>query len=160
MGKYIFAPAGNRSETVGVLKNCIEFIGSYQEGNGSNYAKGKRYIKNKVGCSGASIKFLFKTFPKVINHEFEDLGLFVFRFDKNKCKSILLAIINSIDDTTNEDEKNALFNSITRPVPYLDELFSKQKKRIEWVFNHNYKMQKDSAYYLINELKTIITVLE
>lgn len=160
MGKYIFAPAGNRSETVGVLRDCIEFIGSYQEGNGSNYAKAKRYIKSKAGCSGASIKFLFKTFPKVINHDFEDLGLFVFRFDKKKCKSILLTIINSIDDTTTEDEKNALFNSISRPTPYLDALFSKQKNRIEWVYNHNYKKQQDSANHLINELATIITILE
>ena len=90
MSKYIFAPANEHQETVLVLKNCIEFIGSYQKGSGSCYARGKRFLRNKVDCSGTSIKFLFKTFPKVINHDFDNYGLFVYRFDKKKCKSILL----------------------------------------------------------------------
>ncbi len=159
MSKYIFAPANEHQETVLVLKNCIEFIGSYQKGSGSCYARGKRFLRNKVDCSGTSIKFLFKTFPKVINHDFDNYGLFVYRFDKKKCKSILLTIIKCIDEIATEEEKRNLFNPISSPLPYIDALFFKQKNRLIWVKNHNYKNQQDVASHLIQELKTITSIL-
>ena len=98
MAKYVFAPAGTDIETYTVLKKCIEYIGSKQTGFGSNLSKGRRYLKSKKGCSCTSVKYLYKSVPKTIGHDFEHLGIYVNKYDKNKCAEVLTEIISFIDD--------------------------------------------------------------
>lgn len=160
MSKYIFAPAGHTSETIAILKKCIEYIGWKQKGTGSNYAKGKRFLKKEIGCSGSSIKHLFKSSTKLSNHDFEKLGLYVYRYDKYKCKDTLIEIITYIENNANETEKNRLFSEIQRPTIYLDALFAKQIDKLKWVNNHNYKDQRKSASILIQELSKISDPLD
>lgn len=157
--KYLFTPSGETQETVEILKKSIEFIGSKQAGIGSNYAKGKRYLKKEFGCSGTAIKYLFKTFPKRWNHKYETLGIYVYRFDKNKCVDILLGIINFFETNANDTEIDRFFYQIVRPIAYLDVLFSTQEDKIEWVYNHNYQDQREDADKILQGLKTINNIL-
>ena len=53
---YIFALAGSDKSQNNILEKCIEYIGSKQSGYGSNSAKGRRFLKRKLGCSGRAIK--------------------------------------------------------------------------------------------------------
>lgn len=56
MSMYVFAPAGSEAFHNNLLKYAVEFIGSQQKGFGSSWAKGKRYLKKEVLCSGTALK--------------------------------------------------------------------------------------------------------
>lgn len=155
MGKYVFAPSGNSSETIRVLKQCIEYIGNKQQGSGSAYSRGKRYLRQQLRCSGASIKNLFKTSIKISNHDFEKYGLYVFRYDKKQCSKILIEIISYIELNANPTEKDRLLGAQNSNKLYLDLIFSSQKSKLDWVRNHNYKCQREDAKLIINELDSI-----
>lgn len=160
MSNYIIAPIGTSSETVLILKKCIEFIGSKQNGSGSDYSKGKRYIKSQTKCSGNSIKNLYKSCVKLINHDFEKMGFYVYKIHKNKCADILVEIITYINLYADETTKNRIFYDIARPLLYIDILFGKQKSKLKWVAIHNHQNQREDANTLINKLNSIIDTLD
>lgn len=56
MSIYVFAPAGLDKLQNSTLEKCIEYIGSKQSGYGSNSAKGRRFLKRKLGCGGRAYK--------------------------------------------------------------------------------------------------------
>ncbi len=160
MAKYVFAPAGTDIETYTVLKKCIEYIGSKQTGFGSNLSKGRRYLKSKKGCSCTSVKYLYKSVPKTIGHDFEHLGIYVNKYDKNKCAEVLTEIISFIDDKCDDDTKKRLFDGVVRPCPYIIPLYSKQKSNLEWVINHNYKGQAENANEVLENIDSINNILD
>jgi hypothetical protein len=160
MAKYIFAPAGINAETNKILKECIEYIGANQTGFGSNLSKGRRYLKSEIGCSCTSVKYLYKTVPKTIGHDFEDLGIYVNKYDKNKCADTLTEIVSYIHENCDEDAKNQLFEGVIRPCPYITPLYSQQKSNLEWVVNHNYKEQGENANEVLKNLNLIKNILD
>ena len=65
MSHYVFAPAGAQKTQSGLIYRCVEYIGESQTGGGSNFAKGKRYLKSKIPhCSGRAINGQFLPFPR------------------------------------------------------------------------------------------------
>ena len=60
-----------------MLMKCIEYIGSTQAGHGSNRAKGKRYLKCKLSCSGTAINRAMKICLKAKGHDFRTYGVSV-----------------------------------------------------------------------------------
>ena len=77
---YINAPAGDESSVLEFLYHIICFCGEkYVTGKGSKFAKGKRYLRQKTGCTGRSIKLMYKTVPNALVKDRED-SRFVFRF--------------------------------------------------------------------------------
>lgn len=57
--KYVVAPAINAQRLVVVnFERIVNEIGSRQLGRGSNAAKGIRYLRSTLNCSGTEIKRL------------------------------------------------------------------------------------------------------
>ena len=80
MSMYIFAPAGSEAFHNNLLKYAVEFIGSQQKGFGSSWAKGKRYLKKEVLCSGTALKRDCVIKNKYVNHDFEEYGTEVYYY--------------------------------------------------------------------------------
>lgn len=79
---YVFAPAGSEAFHNNLLKYAVEFIGSQQKGFGSSWAKGKRYLKKEVLCSGTALKRACVIKNKYVNHDFEEYDAMKSNFDK------------------------------------------------------------------------------
>lgn len=73
MSMYVFAPAGPRELRNNLLRVAIEYIGSKQKGIGSPWAKGKRYLRNQLSCSGTAIKRACAVENKILNHDFNSM---------------------------------------------------------------------------------------
>lgn len=82
MSMYVFAPAGSEAFHNNLLKYAVEFIGSQQKGFGSSWAKGKRYLKKEVLCSGTALKRACVIKNKYVNHDFEEYDAMKSNFDK------------------------------------------------------------------------------
>ena len=78
MSMYVFAPAGSEAFHNNLLKYAVEFIGSQQKGFGSSWARGKRYLKKEVPCSGTALKRACVIKNKYVNHDFEEYGTEVY----------------------------------------------------------------------------------
>lgn len=94
MAMYVYAPAGVVQLRSSLLKSGVEFIGSKQFGFGSNWAKGKRYIKERVNCSGAAIKRACVVKNRVFKHDYEVYGTEVYYFHTDFCALIVKTIID------------------------------------------------------------------
>lgn len=156
---YVFAPTENcekRDERN--FRIIIDYIGSKQTGIGSYTAKGLRYIKEQLGCSNTTIKFLYKSSLKVLNHDFEQYGVYVYRYNEY-CRGILSILCEYLSQYT--EDKNMmnkenpsyiqLNNHMTKSQKF-DWLFSNQYRAIEWVEKNNYKNQHEKANEIIFSL--------
>lgn len=64
--KYVVAPAINAQRLIVVnFERIVNEIGSRQLGRGSNSAKGIRYLRSTLNCSGTEIKRLYKAVWKI-----------------------------------------------------------------------------------------------
>lgn len=146
MGIYVFAPAGPDKLQNNILEKCVEYIGSRQIGYGSNSAKGRRYLKHELGCSGRAIKRTISKKYKIINNrEFETFGIAVYYFHSDFCDKIVEKIIDYIDRNAADIFKNNIFGCIPRGKKYLDLSYAHRLSQLEWVQNENYQDQGEKA---------------
>lgn len=103
MSMYVFAPAGPRELRNNLLRVAIEYIGSKQKGIGSPWAKGKRYLRNQLSCSGTAIKRACAVENKILNHDFQQYGTSVYYYQKRDCARIVEAVMSYIADHINAD---------------------------------------------------------
>ena len=94
---YVFAPAGSEAFHNNLLKYAVEFIGSQQKGFGSSWAKGKRYLKKEVLCSGTALKRACVIKNKYVNHDFEEYGTEVYYYQTEDCARIVKTILDYIE---------------------------------------------------------------
>ena len=92
MSMYVFAPAGPQNLHNEMMRIAVEYIGSQDSGFGSSWAKGKRYLKGKLGCSGTAVKRACVIKNKYINHDFEEYGAGVYYYQKDDCARIVKAV--------------------------------------------------------------------
>ena len=93
MSMYVFAPAGPQNLHNEMMRIAVEYIGSQDSGFGSSWAKGKRYLKGKLGCSGTAVKRACVIKNKYINHDFEEYGAGVYYYQKDDCARIVKAVL-------------------------------------------------------------------
>lgn len=104
MSMYVFAPAGSEAFHNNLLKYAVEFIGSQQKGFGSSWAKGKRYLKKEVLCSGTALKRACVIKNKYVNHDFEEYGTEVYYYQTEDCARIVKTILDYIVDHVFDNE--------------------------------------------------------
>lgn len=155
MGQYIFAPAGPRALQSNMLMKCIEYIGSTQAGYGSNRAKGKRYLKYKLSCSGTAINRAMKICLKAKGHDFRTYGVSVYHFHKECCADILEEVIAFIISHSNDDEKKDLLGCVPAVGDYLKLLYGYRLSQLKWVAKEDYKDQGDAAEELYSKFNEI-----
>lgn len=159
MGQYIYAPAGpanlkTKKAQACALRKCVEFIGSTCSGHGSNLAKGKRYLKSTVHCSGAAIKHTMQSSFKVIQHNFQTYGLVVLRYHKDACAEILKEITRYIITEGDDAAKTKALGCIPQnnaEDECLHLIFDYRLSHLGWVKNQNYKDQGGDAAKLCDK---------
>ena len=154
MGCYVFAPAGPAKLHSDMLKKCIEFIGSKQVGGGSDYAKGRRYLKYKLQCSGRSIKRAVQSKPKLWVHDFETYGIDVYYYHVDYCAAILRETIDYINDCS-DDVKEKLLGTVPGRNDYLDLLYKHRISQLKWVEIEDYEGQSAQATFVLGQFATI-----
>lgn len=152
---YVFAPTeSHKKRDERNFRTIIEYIGSKQTGKGTLIAKGLRYIKKQLGCSNTTIKFLYKSSFKVINHNFEQYGVYVYRYNEY-CRGILSILIDYMSQYIVENPSNSQLNRGMTDSEKFDWLFSNQYRAIVWVENNNYKDQYEKAKQIISMLECL-----
>ncbi|MGI6064151.1 hypothetical protein [Blautia sp.] len=154
MSMYVYAPAGAINLRNLLLKYGVEFIGSKQPGHGSNWAKGKRYIKEKLMCSGTAIKRACVVKNKIIHHDFEEYGVEVYYYHKDFSAQIVKVILEYIVMNINDPElpqglNNADFHAL------LERTYSHRISQVKWVSIQDYKGQGEIAEHVYNELNSL-----
>lgn len=146
MGVYVFTPAGPDKLQNNILEKCVEYIGSRQVGYGSNSAKGRRYLKHELNCSGRAIKRTISKKYKIINNrEFETFGIAVYYFHSDFCAEIVEKIIDYIDGNADDIFKNHTFGCIPIGEKYLNLSYAHRLSQLEWVQNEDYYGQGEKA---------------
>lgn len=154
MSMYVFAPAGAIKLRNSFLKLGVEFIGSQQPGCGSSWAKGKRYIKAKLMCSGTAIKRTCVVKNKVFNHNFEEYGTEVYYYHKEYCAKIVEIILDYLMLHINDPDLPQVFCSADLST-LLDITYSHRISQVKWVSVQNYKDQGEDAECVYNDLNSI-----
>lgn len=144
MSMYVFAPAGSEAFHNNLLKYAVEFIGSQQKGFGSSWAKGKRYLKKEVLCSGTALKRACVIKNKYVNHDFEEYGTEVYYYQTEDCARIVKTIL---DYMKSNFDKVFSYN--------LDEVRKKNLVDMERLFNllsvmNEQQIRLDTAVHGIN----------
>ena len=163
MGQYIYAPAGptnlqTKHLEACALKKCVEFIGSTRPGCGSNLAKGKRYLKYTIPCSGAAIKHAMQSSLKVVEHDFQTYGLVVFRYHKETCAEIVKETIRYIMTHGDDVAKKKALGCTPAKNAYgecLRLIYDYRLSQLKWVKNENYKNQGADAAKLCNKFDAL-----
>lgn len=146
MGVYVFAPAGSDKLQNNILEKCVEYIGSKQVGCGSNSAKGRRYLKKELNCSGRAIKRTISKKYKIINNkELQTFGVDVYYFHAEFCAKIVEKIIDYIDSSADDAFKNNVFGCVPAGPSYLDLSYAYRLSQLEWVQRENYQNQGKKA---------------
>lgn len=161
MGKYIYAPAVNRQMQADKLRKCIEYIGSTQAGRGSNYAKGKRYLRSTLAskhiyCSGKAIKRTIQTYPKLINYPFEIYGIDVYYYHKDVCVEIVKEVVHFIINHSNDEIKSDIFGFVPTRNSFTDQVYGHRIARLKWVRNQNFDGQRSDADSLCNDFDALV----
>lgn len=155
MSNYVFAPAGPTTLESGMLIKCVEYIGSTQTGFGSNFSKGKRYLKYRLNCSGTAIKRALQRKPKIFGHDFQDYGIDVYYYHIDFCAKIVQEIISYVKVNSNDDVKISIFGSVPRENMYCNLLYGHRISQLHWVEVENYKAQRARAQDLIDSFNAI-----
>ena len=155
MGYYIYAPVGAFREKTNVLVKCVEFIGSRQDGIGSDYAKGKRYLKRKIpNCSSRAIRRTVKICEKVYNHDYEKYGLDVYYFHKELCARIVEEILDYMIRQDTQTKINIFGRDINKSET-INIMCDHRIDQLEWVANTDYKEQGEAAGNISYDLKNL-----
>ena len=155
MSHYVFAPAGDYSARTDLVLRCVEFIGQCQPGYGSNYSKGKRYLKSQIPkCSGKAIKRAVKVCSKVINNDFDIYGLDTYFYHVDLCDIIIKEIIDFLKRRSVE-EKEELLGSAPNDGEYLDLLYKHRIEQLKWVEIEDYKKQGGKAEELLERFRAL-----
>ncbi len=155
MEEYVIAPAGANAKQSIELRKCIELIGSTQPGKGSDYAKGRNYLRSRIGCSGACIKHLFKPIIKLVGRDFERHGIYVYKCHDVFAPVLLRKIINELIENVARADIEVLWGNIEPGQLYINLLFWKQMDAIAWTRDNNYLDQYECAKELWNDLNSI-----
>lgn len=146
MSHYVFAPAGAQKTQSGLIYRCVEYIGESQAGGGSNFAKGKRYLKSKIPhCSGRAIKRTISTFSKVVGNDFETYGCDVYYYHIVLCHKIVYAIIDYIKTYSNDQWKKDTFGHIPKESEYCNLIYQHRISQLRWVQHMDYMEQGERA---------------
>lgn len=156
MGKYIYAPVVIRSDTSDgyeaypatevkdrifkrqefrncPIRKCIEFIGGKVGGTGSHFARGKRYLKERCGCSTSTLKTTYLIYYK-LNSQYSDLyGFNIVKYDEESSAHILVEIADFIKENATESELKRLFCDFKSGELYIDALYSIQRVCLQWL---------------------------
>lgn len=152
--KYVVAPAINAQRLIVVnFERIVNEIGSRQLGRGSNSAKGIRYLRSTLNCSGTEIKRLYKAVWKIRRNNYLNFGIYVFKYTEN-CDKILKALIDWIAElNTNSDlYKSIGLDNCYNKNDYFQWLFSQQYVLLGWVKDTNYQNQRELATLIYNSL--------
>ena len=142
MSMYVFAPAGPQNLHNEMMRIAVEYIGSQDSGFGSSWAKGKRYLKGKLGCSGTAVKRACVIKNKYINHDFEEYGAGVYYYQKDDCARIVKAVCEYL-------VKHCNFADL------LEKAYGHRISQAEWVRDMNYKKQGDAAEKVCKKLNSL-----
>lgn len=154
MSKYVYAPAGSIKLRNELLKSGVEFIGLHQSGFGSSWAKGKRYIKNELRCSGTAIKKACIVKDRMHKHDFKQYGTEVYYYHKDYCSKIVKIILDYLvlhikDPALPQAFANADFATL------LNLTYSHRISQIKWVSIINYQEQGNDAERIYNDLNNL-----
>lgn len=149
--EYVFAPTNNGEKRLERnFESVIKYIGSKQSGLGSNLAKGKRFIKNEIDCTGAAIKHLYKSVPKLRDDSYM-YGLYVYKYN-DKCCAIVSLLMEYIEKYIQDrNPREVLVNIPNTKDKYFDWLFLNQYGSLYWASNH-YKKQHKKATDILQRL--------
>lgn len=142
MSMYVFAPAGSEAFHNNLLKYAVEFIGSQQKGFGSSWAKGKRYLKKEVLCSGTALKRACVIKNKYVNHDFEEYGTEVYYYQTEDCARIVKTILDYIVDHKDDAALPQAFSNKSFQELFA-ETYDHRISQAEWVRDMDYKKQGD-----------------
>lgn len=151
MSMYVFAPAGPRELRNNLLRVAIEYIGSKQKGIGSPWAKGKRYLRNQLSCSGTAIKRACAVENKNLNHDFQQYGTSVYYYQKRDCARIVEAVMSYIADHINAEDLPQIFGNHNFS-ELVQMVYNHRISQVEWVSNMNYKEQGSEAEIVYENL--------
>lgn len=154
MSLYVFAPAGSEAFHNNLLKYAVEFIGSQQKGFGSSWAKGKRYLKKEVLCSGTALKRACVIKNKYVNHDFEEYGTEVYYYQKEDCARIVKTILDYIVDHKDDAALPQAFSNKSFQ-ELLAETYDHRISQAKWVRDMDYKKQGDAAQIVCEKLNTL-----
>lgn len=128
----------------------IECIGALQPGHGSAFAKGCRYLKSKIGCSGRAIKRTISLKRKYIDYsEFSVYGPYVFFVPKIHCANIIGEIFDFISQHSNNIARKACVKSTGNF--QRNQIYALHLERLKWVKNVNYRGEGNSAKKVLND---------
>jgi len=94
-GQYLNAPVNRRYDNRFLCDVVIPFIGKkYGNGKGSNFAKGKRYLKSQIPeCKSDHIKLMLSSVSCPIRDKDNDNDDFMFRFSINSYVKLFAKIV-------------------------------------------------------------------
>lgn len=147
------------------IRACIEAIGqklNCRSGRGSNFAKGKRYLKNICGCSTASIKTLFTVYYKLNSPYIPKASYNVLKYDVKNCAELLKTIISAIEKIYEDYDnkiKDKIFTSDSSGKLYIDKMYSIQKNGLNWLADDLENPQAQQAKDLICKINSIIDTI-
>jgi len=150
---YVFAPAGSEAFHNNLLKYAVEFIGSQQKGFGSSWAKGKRYLKKEVLCSGTALKRACVIKNKYVNHDFEEYGTEVYYYQTEDCARIVKTILDYIVDHLVDMER--LFNLLS----VMNEQQIRLDTAVHGINSNGIERQRELNKGYLQELKAFLTDL-
>lgn len=155
MSMYVFAPAGPEKLHNNLLRMAIEFIGLQEKGVGSSWSRGKRYLKDRLSCSGTAIKRACVVKNKYVNHDYKEYGAEVYYYQKNDCARIVETVLEYIVDHKDENTLPQVFSNCGFK-DLLEKAYGHRISQIEWVRDMDYKKQGKAAeevYKKLNELR-------
>ena len=151
MSQYVFSPAGSTARRNALFKNGIEYIGSKQKGSGSNFSKGKRYLKSVLHCSSRSISLSCSVKDKIYNHNYLQYGPEVYYYHKEWCAKILKIVISYLIDNQNDPFLPQVFAN-SDYLMIFNKIYSARNSQLHWVATTNYKNQGTDAQSIYNEI--------
>lgn len=154
MSMYVFAPAGPQNLHNEMMRIAVEYIGSQDSGFGSSWAKGKRYLKGKLGCSGTAVKRACVIKNKYINHDFEEYGAGVYYYQKDDCARIVKAVLEYIVKHKDDDTLPQAFSDCNF-ADLLEKAYGHRISQAEWVRDMNYKKQGDAVEKVCKKLNSL-----
>lgn len=154
MSYYIYGPTNQDRFINEDLKFCIRLIGEQQVGRGSLDSKGRRYIKSQANCSNLSIK---KLYCSRINFfvQNDNLGTYAFNFHSLTTASILKVIIDYMNNSLSETQRNKLIDYFGKNIVDVDTIFKNQKFCLQYIDRTNYRNQGGKADNLLSQMAII-----
>lgn len=155
MAQYVFAPAGLEKRRNSLFRVAVEYIGSKQKGPGSDFSKGKRFIKSALNCSGRSISLACSIKDKYFNHEYKQYGTEVYYYHKEWCHQIVNFVISYLIENKNDPKLPQAFAQRDFKTVF-DDTYSSRYSQLRWVKTNNYRNQQDDAGNILYKLDDVL----